>query len=394
MIRVLFFIITITFVISQSEDLTKAEKDFKKITSKIKKINSILKDLKEKQETEEIRLKKLDYTILLNTNTYNSLRTELKITKRNIKKQTVQKYRLEKEINVLRDTFEKRVIASYKIPKQNWIDIFFNAESVEQFFRIAKYNEIIHHEEQELSDKLLIAIRKRDELLESLRKERKRTQTLVAEQKKVLQSLKADEKEKKAYLQANKRDQKRYKKSLISYVKNRKRIENLMTKLYKLSKNKKVETSSNLASLSAYKALHTKFRKNKGRFPWPVKGKVIQGFGKNKIKMKGSKPIYIKNNGLDVQAKKGANVRSIHDGRVDVVAYEPGFGHYAIINHGDGYFSLYANLNDIYIAQDDVITRGDVIGGVGSSGTLDGTYKLHFEIWGNNKPLNPKKWLK
>ena len=386
-----FLFIFTSLCFGQTKEITDAENELDQLNAKIERVNSILEDLKEKQTTEENSLKKLDLKIYKSTKKYRSVKKALDITKKKIRYAINQKKKLEKEIATLRKEFEKRVVASYKLPELNWIDILLSSSSVEEFFRLVEYNKTIHAEEKKLSEKLKKAITQREKLVAQLAKERKKNESLLAEQKTVLNELKEDEKDKKLYIAANKKDQKKYRKSLFKYVEDRKHVEKIMASLFaKLKGNKSDVSTSGLADLADYKPLSTNFKKNRGRFHWPVKGKIIRGFGKKKE----AKNVSIISNGIDISAKKSSKVKSIHKGRVTLIDYVSGFGHFIVIDHGKTYFTSYSNLSDIFVRANDVVEAGEVIGAVGNSGTFDGVYKLHFEIWWNNKPLNPKKWLR
>jgi murein DD-endopeptidase MepM/ murein hydrolase activator NlpD len=70
-----------------------------------------------------------------------------------------------------------------------------------------------------------------------------------------------------------------------------------------------------------------------------------------------------------------------------------GFGNTVIIDHNDGYYSVYAHLGEILVNKEEFVEGGTIIGTVGESGSLEGS-KLHFEIYGNSRPVNPANWLK
>lgn len=76
------------------------------------------------------------------------------------------------------------------------------------------------------------------------------------------------------------------------------------------------------------------------------------------------------------------------------VFYQLGSGNTVIIDHGYGYFTVFAHLDDIVVKNNQLVQANEPIGTVGNSGTLDGKSKLHFEIWVNNQPINPVKWLR
>jgi murein DD-endopeptidase MepM/ murein hydrolase activator NlpD len=93
--------------------------------------------------------------------------------------------------------------------------------------------------------------------------------------------------------------------------------------------------------------------------------------------------------GIDYQASKGTPVYSTAAGRVEKTGNsDDGYGNDVRINHGNGYESLYAHLNDIDVKLDQEVKRGDMIGTVGSSGRATGNH-LHYEITYMEKHVNP-----
>jgi murein DD-endopeptidase MepM/ murein hydrolase activator NlpD len=70
-----------------------------------------------------------------------------------------------------------------------------------------------------------------------------------------------------------------------------------------------------------------------------------------------------------------------------------GFGNMVIVDHNDGYYSVYAHLDEIYTNAGEFVEGGAQIGSVGDSGSLRGP-QLHFEIYGNDKNLDPVQWLR
>ena len=86
-----------------------------------------------------------------------------------------------------------------------------------------------------------------------------------------------------------------------------------------------------------------------------------------------------------------AEIQSIHHGRVVFSDYLRGFGLMTIIDHGDGYMSLYGHNQALYRETGEWVTAGDVIATVGDSGGQIRT-GLYFEIRINGKPANPQQW--
>lgn len=132
------------------------------------------------------------------------------------------------------------------------------------------------------------------------------------------------------------------------------------------------------------------FAKLKGKMSWPVNGKVLRGYGKITHPKYGTVTF---NNGIDIKASSGAPIVAVASGVVEFVDWIDAYGKCVIINHGGGYYTLYAHVATTFVAQGRNVAAGDVIAEVGDSGSLDG-YNCHFEIRKSKQALNPLHWLK
>jgi septal ring factor EnvC (AmiA/AmiB activator) len=127
----------------------------------------------------------------------------------------------------------------------------------------------------------------------------------------------------------------------------------------------------------------------RGRLIWPVAGKVIRGFGKHTHPKYGTVTM---NNGLDIAAASGAPIVAVAAGMVEFVDWIDAFGKCVILNHGGGYYTLYAHVADTHVSQGEKVGRGQVIAEVGDTGSLEG-YVCHFEIRKARQALDPSGWL-
>lgn len=141
----------------------------------------------------------------------------------------------------------------------------------------------------------------------------------------------------------------------------------------------------------AISAIETsEFSKLKGKLAWPVEGKIIQTFGKVVDKRYSTTLL---NAGIDIGASIGANVAAAAAGEVVHVSWLRGYGSFIILDHGGGYYSLYAHLDEIDVELGQKIMPGEKIGTVGESGSLTGP-QLHFEIRQGKEQLDPEEWLR
>ncbi|MCX5668664.1 MAG: LysM peptidoglycan-binding domain-containing M23 family metallopeptidase [Candidatus Omnitrophica bacterium] len=120
-------------------------------------------------------------------------------------------------------------------------------------------------------------------------------------------------------------------------------------------------------------------------FIWPLRGRVIAGFG--------STYRNLMNKGINIQASAGADILATRSGRV--VFYARNFGNYGktiIIDHGDGLRSVYSRISEIFVQPGESVQRGALVGRVGASIRDKNSY-LHFEIRKGAMPQNPLFYL-
>jgi murein DD-endopeptidase MepM/ murein hydrolase activator NlpD len=126
----------------------------------------------------------------------------------------------------------------------------------------------------------------------------------------------------------------------------------------------------------------------KGKLIWPVTGgKVVAEFG-NQVH-----PVMktiTTNTGIDIATQENSPIRCVADGEVALIHWLPSYGNLIIINHGHGYRTVYAHLDEINVIAGQKIREGEVM--AKSSGSISGDL-LHFEIWQEKEKQNPREWL-
>jgi len=127
------------------------------------------------------------------------------------------------------------------------------------------------------------------------------------------------------------------------------------------------------------------FGKLRGKLNWPAKGRHLHRFGSKR------KLANLRWNGVVIKAREGANVKSIAHGQVIFSDWLRGYGLLIIIDHGDGYMSLYGHNQSLFKDVGDYVERNEVISLIGNSGGSEQS-ALYFEIRHNRKPTNPRRW--
>lgn len=117
-----------------------------------------------------------------------------------------------------------------------------------------------------------------------------------------------------------------------------------------------------------------------GRFIWPTQGALTQAY----------KPLH---QAIDIARAIGTPVKAADNGYVVVAGWSnAGYGNYIVIDHGNGYQTLYGHLSRIFVKPGDVVTQGAVIGNMGSTGNSTGPH-LHFEVIKRGIHVNPRSFL-
>lgn len=129
----------------------------------------------------------------------------------------------------------------------------------------------------------------------------------------------------------------------------------------------------------------TPFAAQRGRLAWPVEGALARDFGQRR----GEGP---RSNGVLISAERGTEVRAVWHGRVAYADWLPGLGLLLVLEHGDGFMSLYGHNEVLFSVVGDWVTAGQVVGQVGDSGGRDRA-GLYFEIRSGTTPQNPNTWF-
>ncbi|HEY2954991.1 MAG TPA: peptidoglycan DD-metalloendopeptidase family protein [Candidatus Eisenbacteria bacterium] len=161
--------------------------------------------------------------------------------------------------------------------------------------------------------------------------------------------------------------------------------------LQELERDRKAESARAKAEGRAPQPYSGDFAKGQGSLDWPLRGRLIGHLGPETHPKWGT---VTPNNGIDIEATIGTPVRAVARGRVDYTSEDYGtYGQMIILNHGDGYFTLYGHLSEIEVAVGQEVETGREIARSGDSGSLKGPI-LHFEVRKGGSPLDPEAWLK
>jgi len=178
-------------------------------------------------------------------------------------------------------------------------------------------------------------------------------------------------------------------KEIDTLVRDEKRLTRLIERLARLAVPKSQATSKpgqkvNRVADASLAGLD--FNRLKGKLALPVAGEILHRYGQSRD---GGGPAW---KGLFIRARQGQEVRAVGSGQVAFADWLRGFGNLLIIDHGDGFLSLYSNNESLYKQPGDPIRAGDVVAAVGATGGQDEP-GLYFELRRQGKPFDPLTWV-
>ena len=142
---------------------------------------------------------------------------------------------------------------------------------------------------------------------------------------------------------------------------------------------------------SGSSALTGEFRRHRGRLNWPVGSGVITSyFGKQSHPT--LQKIQITNNGIDIQTQQRAKVKAVFKGEVVGTQFIPGYHYMVILRHGN-YFTVYSNLEEVYVKKGAQVATQQSLGRVAVD-KRTGKSEVHFEVWRDKVRLNPTDWVR
>ncbi|MGC8793848.1 MAG: M23 family metallopeptidase [Bryobacteraceae bacterium] len=143
-------------------------------------------------------------------------------------------------------------------------------------------------------------------------------------------------------------------------------------------------------TFSRFRHFGSRWRANARPDIWPVEGRLQGSFGMRIDPFSGEGSFH---RGVDIGAPYGSPVRATADGVVVQAGYMSGYGRLVVVDHGNGMQTWYAHLSRISVIPGQEVRRGEIIGGVGSSGRVTAPH-LHYEVRIAGNPVNPYHYLR
>jgi len=364
----------------QSEQLEKIRQEIRTYKDDLLKAES-------KEKSILNRINETERSISLTEKLLYQLNREQNQKERDIIQTERSLQRLESNLFILKKDFAKRLVYLYKNGDYSDLELILTAKSINQAFYRHKYLRILADIDQNTYTNIKDNISAINQQKNQLRKELREKEQIINEKTSLRVNLQQQKQNHNRQLTIARRD----KSNITEQIKEK---EKAAAEMSRLISNLEKEREARRKELERQRALSgvaadNPFLASRGKLNWPAKGEIISRFG---IQKHPTLKTITDNSGIDIKVRMGTPVVSVLDGVVTTITYIRGFGNTIIIDHGSGFYSVYAHVENIRVSENDYVTTNSVIAEVGQSGSLSGPL-LHFEIWRNKTKLNPEDWL-
>ncbi len=450
---ILILFVLLPLLSAAQSEKKNLETKFSKLQSEIKDAEALLNQTKKKKESSLSELKLLNRKIDVRQQVISNISQQVGLINSDMRKTRDLISSMEKDLGGLREQYAKMIYYTY-VNEEEYkpLHFMFSSKSINDAFQRIQYVKTLHafrkdqitaikSIQKKLEEKLLAIEKSRhdkESLLAKEQEEKNKLDNEKSQKDKTLKGLQAEEKDLKKQIDRKKKDVKDLNNKIEAVIaeeirKEKEKAAAIATaeaakkKEAEKKEAEKKEAEKNLAETKPATASETKattvtetkpattaekkaepvkkvnmgltpemqmisknFAGNKGRLPWPVeRGTVTEKFGKHPHPV--LKDIIIENNGIDISTSEGAYVRSIFEGEVINVIYNPSFQKGVIIKHGE-YYSVYTNLSSVTVKAGDKIKTKQYIG-IAWEDPDEGKTDVHLEIWKGTVILDPSLWV-
>src|SRR4030043_1000220 len=348
------------------KDITQKKRDLKDIKKEISVTKEKEKEIRGKESSILGTLHLLEGELYKKEKELKQMEAQLVKTQEKLQQTKSQILLLNRRIERTKEELFSRLIALYKMGRMPKEGFLLASQSYHDLLMLDKYCRVLID-----YDTHLIKIHRYQVAL----KERYQEE-LIQDQSQMQRNISQIGKKKREVTKGSGE-----KRELLKSIRNQKTVyQKLVTELEE--RGKKLQTL--IGRLEQEKSLQGREKLKpevpKGKLTPPVQGKVISLF-----KEKGQ-------NGIEIKAPMGAEIRAVLSGKVLYADWFKGFGNVVIIDHGDHTFTIYGYASELLKKEGDIVSQGETIALVGSSGSLKGPC-LYFEIRHQGKPQDPMHWI-
>jgi septal ring factor EnvC (AmiA/AmiB activator) len=282
-------------------------------------------------------------------------------------------------IDARREAILARLRVQYMEGRFWRVKALLTADSYGDFQRRGQYLSVVSHKDYEL----LETFRTDMDRMEQVERQRAEARVGLVAFKQTIEKKLADirvlQREKKVYLVKITHEKDSYNRTVDELERSASRVDGLLHELE--TRRRTMAVAPPLSSPSAHGV--------RGTLPWPADGKVVSFFGRQKHPTFNT---YVQRKGIEIRTAEGSVIHAVMTGSVVYADWLKGYGLVIILDHANGFFSLYAHASKILSKSGEQVAEGQPIGETGDTGMI-GENTLYFELREGAEPVDPLHWL-
>ena len=310
---------------------------------------------------------------------------------RRINATTVERAKLEEQLAFLRKQYANYVGSIYRTGRTHDLELLLSSQSINQFYLRTSYLRRFSNQRKKDAQQIQEKKAEIDEVQAHAQQQLSDERRLIAEKAAEEDRLTSLAEERRVVLGQIRKNKTMMQRAIDRQMKAAKGLEDIVATLIesdRIRKARKAEEVRKGKLPQGPPSTEAVFESKRGRLRWPVsKGAVVAHFGNQRHP---TLRTITQNTGIDIAVDAGSPVTAVAEGEVGKISWLPGYGNLLILNHDNGYRTVYTHLADILVTEGQIVKEGDIIAENGES--LDGP-RLHFEVWKDREKQNPESWL-
>jgi len=326
-------------------------KELEQLQGRIKKLRKSLKTTRGKKDKTQNELRKAEKHIASLSLKLRKLKQALRKQGTRLKELESEQSNLQKELSRHRDILSDQIRASYIMGHQEQLKLLLNQNDPSRVQRTVAYYDYLNRSRTQQIKAVIENLEKLQQIKTAIAREREKQKNLYRQSQQERKQLKEKRRHRKVLLARLDKEIQNKDKHLSTMLENEKELKELLQALEKA-----------LSDIPPDSINQQPFSSLKGGLSWPSRGKIIRRFGK--LRNMGN----LRWKGVVIKAPMGNNVHAISHGRVAFADWLRGYGLIIIIDHGNGYMSLYGQNQHLLKETGEWVEAGEIVASVGDSG--------------------------
>ena len=361
------------------KEIHREQRALEKLKGEIERKRKKMGEAVEEGESILRFLQKLDDRLIISRQERYTVNTQLKRKDRELEQITNQMDELNSRIRARRSSIRARLRVQYMQGRLGYLKTLLAAESLAEFQRRFQYLSAISQREFDLIETHKEDVARLEEVKRSRSVARIEMLDLKQLADRKLKDIKSRKREKQRFLARITQQKETYERAVSELERSAARVDSLVKELEQRRRVARARVAPPRSSVGGVK----------GALPWPASGKVLSFFGRQKHP---NFETYIDRKGIEIRTKEGAEIKAVMPGTVAYADWLKGYGLVLILDHPNGFFSLYAHASKLLTTVDAKVQAGEVIGEAGDTG-MTGEPTLYFELRDGVDPVDPLRWL-